>query len=470
MSYREDEKRWKRIHDMLAAEASGKAPRPVASQRTLFGIPSTVEQTIAKAVAEDEKARHMKRATQPQRIDHPLEPIFDEHSRILILGTMPSPKSREIGFYYGHPQNRFWRVLARLFDEPVATTNERRRDQLLRHHIALWDVLASCEIAGASDASITNAVPNDLSRILDVAPIEAVFCTGAKAAELYARHCEAQTGIPCVKLPSTSPANAAAKFEQLVSAYAEMLPHLHELEPPIFDIQRVIQLEQDIDAACTSLAELMDRAGTAIAHRVQTDHPGAAVAILCGNGNNGGDGWVAARELARAGRNVTVICARTPEQLKAQPARNAAIACEPILSEQGVRILANPDEEALETALSHADVIVDALLGTGFAGQTVKAPFDSWIRAANDRQAPANRAHPSDPASMGNDCPPPAFVIAADTPSGLNAQTGTTSDPCIHANQTITMMVSKPGLELPASKPYCGEVRIAPLHYLEPFM
>ena len=469
MNYREDEKRWKRIHDLLVAEASGKAPRPVISQRTLFGIPSSVEQTIAKAVAEDEKARHMKRTSESQRIDHPLEPIFDEHSRVLVLGTMPSPKSREVGFYYGHPQNRFWRVLARLFDEPVATTNERRRDQLLRHHIALWDVLASCEIAGASDASITDAVPNDLSVILDAAPIEAVFCTGAKAAELYARHCEPQTGIPCIKLPSTSPANAAAKFDQLVSAYAELLPHLHEPDPLTFDIPRVIQLEHDIDASSASLAELMDRAGTAIAHRVQTDHPGATVVVLCGNGNNGGDGWVAARELACAGRNVTIICTRTPEQLKAQPARDAALACEPILAEHGARILVNPDEQALEGALAHADVIIDALLGTGFEGQTVKEPFDAWINASNARQAPDNRAHPSDPASMASDCPPPAFVIAADTPSGLNAQTGSASNPCIHANQTITMMVSKPGLELPASQRYCGDVRIAPLHYLEPF-
>ena len=470
MGYREDERRWKRIQELLAAEASGKAPRPAMSQRTLFGIPSTVEQTIARAVADDEEARRMKRSSETHRIEHPLEPVFDERSCVLVLGTMPSPKSREVGFYYGHPQNRFWRVLARLFDEPLATTNERRRDQLLRHHIALWDVLASCEISGASDASISDAVPNDLSRILDAAPIEAVFCTGAKAAELYARYCEPATGMPCVKLPSTSPANAAAKFEQLVAAYSELLDHLHEPAPMCFDVPDVVRLEREIDANGTSLAELMDRAGTAIAHRVQTDHPGAAVVVLCGNGNNGGDGWVAARELALAGRNVALVCARTPEQLKAQPARDAALACEPVLVQQGARILVEPDAAELERALAQADVVIDCLLGTGFTGQTVKAPFDSWIRAVNARRSPDNRAHPSDPASMANDCPPPAFVIAADAPSGLNAQTGEASEPCIHADQTITMIVSKPGLGLPESQRYCGDVRIAPLHYIEPLV
>ena len=281
MSLRDDERRWKRLQEVLAAEAAGKEVRPCVSQRTLFGIPSSVEQTIAKTVQEDERERRMKRLSETQHVSHPLNPIFDDCSRVLVLGTMPSPKSREVGFYYGHPQNRFWRVLASLFDEPVAATNDRRRDQLLRHHIALWDVLASCEIAGASDISIKDAKPNDLKRIFDAAPIEAVFCTGAKAAELYARLCEPVTGMPCAKLPSTSPANAAASFDQLVSAYSTMLAYVGEPAPITLDVDRVVQLERDIDEGGTSLAELMDRAGCAIAHRVQVDHPGACVVALC---------------------------------------------------------------------------------------------------------------------------------------------------------------------------------------------
>lgn len=154
-----------------------------------------------------------------EHISHPFEPVFDGRSRVLVLGTMPSPRSRRDGFYYGHPQNRFWKVLAAVFDEPVPDSNDRKRDFALRHHIALWDVLASCEIEGASDASIGAARANDLSRVLDAAPIEAVFCTGAKSAELYAKLCGPATGMPAVRLPSTSPANATWKLGELVEAY-----------------------------------------------------------------------------------------------------------------------------------------------------------------------------------------------------------------------------------------------------------
>ena len=141
-------------------------------------------------------------------VDHAIDPVFDERSRVLMLGTMPSPASREAGFFYGHPQTRFWRVRAAIFDEPVPETIEDKRDLLLRRRIALWDVLASCDIEGASDASIRNARPNDLSRIFDAADIQAVFATGTKAGQLFAKYCEADCGMPCVTLPSTSPANA----------------------------------------------------------------------------------------------------------------------------------------------------------------------------------------------------------------------------------------------------------------------
>ena len=153
------------------------------------------------------------------RVVHPLEPIFDEHSRALILGTMPSPKSREVRFYYGHPQNRFWRVLAAVFDSPVPTTNDERREFVLSHRLALWDVLRSCEITGASDASIKDPVANDLSVILEQAPIRSIFCTGTRAASLYRRLIEPKTGIPAVTLPSPSPANCAVSFERLCAAY-----------------------------------------------------------------------------------------------------------------------------------------------------------------------------------------------------------------------------------------------------------
>ncbi|WP_255467342.1 DNA-deoxyinosine glycosylase [Raoultibacter phocaeensis] len=158
--------------------------------------------------------------TEPQRIEHPLAPVFDERSRVLVLGTMPSPVSREVGFYYGHPQNRFWKVLAALFDEPVPETNEERAALALEHRIALWDVLASCTIEGASDASIKDAVPNNLSIIVDVAPIEAVVTTGAKASALFRAYDAALAErLVHIALPSTSPANARMRTSDLVEAY-----------------------------------------------------------------------------------------------------------------------------------------------------------------------------------------------------------------------------------------------------------
>lgn len=154
-----------------------------------------------------------------ERVEHPIGPVFDADSRVLVLGTMPSPASREAGFYYGHPRNRFWPVMARLFDEPVPQGSQERRGFALRHRIALWDVLASCEIRGASDATIADPSPNDLRAIVGHAPIAAIFTTGATAWNLYRRLCEPQVGMAAVKLPSTSPANASWGLERLVKAY-----------------------------------------------------------------------------------------------------------------------------------------------------------------------------------------------------------------------------------------------------------
>ena len=170
-----------------------------------------------------------------EALRHAIDPVFDERSRVLVLGTFPSPKSREAGFFYGHPQNRMWRVLAAVTGEDrVPQSAGERTAFLLRNHIAMWDVIASCTIEGASDASIRDVVPNDLSRILGIAPIEAVFTTGAKAHQLYERYQLPQTGIADVRLPSTSAANAAWGLDRLVEAYHVVakasFPRSHRLE------------------------------------------------------------------------------------------------------------------------------------------------------------------------------------------------------------------------------------------------
>lgn len=164
-------------------------------------------------------------------VKHEIAPVYDENCRVLILGTMPSPKSREAGFYYGHPQNRFWKVLAALWDEPVPETIPEKKCFLLKHHIALWDVLASCDIHGADDSSIKNPVPNDFSVLLKEAPIEAIFTTGKKAYETYCRLCEKNTGIKAMPLPSTSPANCRMKWEDILMQYQAILKYLDEKQP-----------------------------------------------------------------------------------------------------------------------------------------------------------------------------------------------------------------------------------------------
>ena len=152
-------------------------------------------------------------------VTHEFPALFDDNSEVLLLGSIPSPKSREQGFYYGHPQNRFWKVLASVLSEPLPATIDEKKSMLLKHHIALWDVLDSCTIIGASDTSIEDVVPNDIASLLAKTQIMRIFCTGATAHKLYEKYCEKSSGIKAIKLPSTSPANCAVKFEKLVEAY-----------------------------------------------------------------------------------------------------------------------------------------------------------------------------------------------------------------------------------------------------------
>lgn len=468
-------------------------------------------------------------------VTHEIQPVFDSRSRVLLLGTMPSPASRKQGFYYGHPQNRFWRVIAAIFDEPAPRTIEEKRDILLRHHIALWDVLASCEIEGASDASIRDAQPNDLARIFDAADIRAVFATGTKAGELYRKLIEPTLGVPCTTLPSTSPANAKMKLADLVDAYGKtLLPLLGETEKHVLTVADVVKLEKEIAKSGTSLSALMERAGRALAkvgfdeaqaaasqhglsnatrrqadaishtphdnqngntdrissnsHTAEASDPSdenqAAphIAILCGSGNNGGDGWVAARELACAGCAVDLVTKRPAREISAEPAHEQALLTEAIASEAtnaahaglrqtavsvptapqttatqhaepgAIAIHVSPNHGELACLLAAADVIVDAILGTGFSGDFVLAPYDAWIRLANEQRSRGAR------------------IVAADVPSGLSAQTGKAAEPCLKAHETVTMIASKPGLETPYAFAFCGTVHVAPLAYIEPIL
>lgn len=162
----------------------------------------------------------------PQTVLHPLSPLVTAGSHTLILGTMPSPRSRAEAFYYAHPQNRFWRVLAAVYGETDPQTAEGRTALLYAHGLALWDVLASCTITGAADSTIRDPVPNDIPDLLCRFPnITCICTTGSTAARLYHRLIEPQTGLAATTLPSPSAANARTSFEQLLSAYrAALLP------------------------------------------------------------------------------------------------------------------------------------------------------------------------------------------------------------------------------------------------------
>ena len=158
-----------------------------------------------------------------ESLQHPFPPLYDEQSRILILGSFPSVKSREQRFFYGHPQNRFWKVLAGVLGCPVPQSIPEKKEMLLEHGVALWDTVARCEIRGSSDASIEKVVPNDLGPIFDAACIRQVFCNGRKSWELYRRYLEPQTGKTAICLPSTSPANAAWSLTLLQEEWSKQI-------------------------------------------------------------------------------------------------------------------------------------------------------------------------------------------------------------------------------------------------------
>lgn len=158
-----------------------------------------------------------------QHVKHCFEPVYNQHSKILILGSLPSVKSREEGFYYGHPRNRFWQVTARILDWQVPQTIEEKRTMLLENGIAVWDVIQECDIIGSSDSSIKNVKPAKLKRILSEADIVAVYGNGKTASKMYRKYQEKETGIKIKELPSTSPANAAFSLERLLEIWGSEL-------------------------------------------------------------------------------------------------------------------------------------------------------------------------------------------------------------------------------------------------------
>ncbi|MEE0859172.1 MAG: DNA-deoxyinosine glycosylase [Acutalibacteraceae bacterium] len=155
-------------------------------------------------------------------INHPIPPVFDENSKILILGSFPSVKSREQMFFYGHPQNRFWKVVSAVFEKPLPETVEEKREFLLSSQIALWDVISSCDITGSSDSSIKNVIPNDLNKILEYANIRKIFVNGKTSEKYYNKYMFNKTKREAIYLPSTSPANASWTLSCLIEEWKQI--------------------------------------------------------------------------------------------------------------------------------------------------------------------------------------------------------------------------------------------------------
>lgn len=158
-----------------------------------------------------------------EHIVHPFPPLYDESSKILILGSLPSVKSREQLFFYGHPQNRFWKVIAALTDENVPMTIDEKKQLLHKHHIALWDTIYSCDIVGSSDSSIKNVVPTNIEPIINNSKITKIFCNGNTSGKYYKKYQQNNIGIEAVVLPSTSPANAAFSLEKLLEVWQKLI-------------------------------------------------------------------------------------------------------------------------------------------------------------------------------------------------------------------------------------------------------
>ncbi len=254
------------------------------------------------------------------------------------------------------------------------------------------------------------------------------------------------------------------------------------------DVAEVVELERAIAAAGTPLDELMRRAGAAVADEVRAWAPNATpVVILCGSGNNGGDGWVCARELARNGWPVTLVTPKAHEQLKAEPARSEAFAtCEAAAQEKlPLTVMVAPDSTRVAEAMDGAGAVVDAILGTGFSGESVREPYATWINLANRRRFSGTASQIASPKNARNRDPKPPtaqhqpagrhvfkagrkakgapLAIAVDVPSGLSAQTGTAALPRFYADETVTMLAFKPGLLAKTAEPITGFVELAEL-------
>lgn len=379
---------------------------------------------------------------------HPWKPVIDAESRVLILGSFPSVRSREEGFYYGHPQNMFWDTLAASLKAEPLTPNASIKDKqafLLHNKVALWDVLHSCTIDGSSDASINNAVPNTFAPLIASSNIDAIFTTGKTATNLFNQLAAKEASMRAIYLPSTSPANRAQQNkpsfmhawnnvgyvlqDKLVTAKsmkeADQFTINHLRIPSLTLMERAAQAV--VDALANTTASNKDSQDTLLNKQIL---------CVCGTGNNGGDGIAVARLLKKQGINASVLMIGNTQRLSPDCAQQLTW-----VHEAGVPVHTNDLSLITTTAHPHA-VIVDALFGIGLA-RTLTGQHQEAVRAINRAKADG------------------AYVLSVDIPSGISADTGEELGTAIQANTTVTFAYNKLGMTIEPGLTHAGTITVA---------
>ena len=411
------------------------------------------------------------------KLQHPWKPEYSKNSKLLILGTFPSPKSREMGYYYGHPQNAFWKTLTESLGAPELPYDVEARQRFVREHgIALWDVFKSVDIDGAADASIHDAEPNVFREMIAGSDISAVFTTGRTGTDAFNRLCSGEAGMRAIYLPSTSPANRrtqkGSEYEQRWALIGKLLrgelvssAGMKELDRKTIEekgVPSMVLMERAALAAVDILKAGVlagrckaDAAADMGRVEVQTDRNKAGspadrrrgnipagrnraeaggsekVLCVCGAGNNGGDGFAVARLLRLVGLESRILFIGDRAKMSAETKQQAHIA-----ESYGVPVIEND-----LTVIDMSEVIVDALFGIGLVRELSGIYLDT-VRAINKAKKDG------------------AYVLSIDIPSGISADTGEALGGAVEADETVTFAFNKIGLTIGKGAEHAGKVRV----------
>jgi len=370
-------------------------------------------------------------------LKHPWEPEYSKNSKLLILGTFPSPKSREMGYYYGHPQNVFWKTLAASLGVPEPPYEVEARQRFVREHgVALWDVFKSVNIDGASDASIHEAEPNTFKKIITGSEIKTIFTTGRTGTEAFNRLRSGEAGMRAVYLPSTSPANrktqATPDYDLRWSLIGKLIRGELVSSAGMKELDR-----KTIEGGVPSLV-LMEKAALSVAYAIRdgafAKRPRGSEKVLCvcGAGNNGGDGFAAARLLENEGIASEILFIGDSSKMSKETKHQARAA-------KGCGI---PVSENDLSKITKHKIIVDALFGIGLTRELSGMYLDT-VKTINKARKSG------------------AYVLAVDVPSGLSADTGEALGGAVTADETVTFAYSKIGLTIGKGVECSGKLKVA---------